>query len=215
MPSVKAMMGARPTRAAAAGMLAAVLLAGCTGYRGEWPRLAPADASDLAFQESPDTAVAAAQGNDAAAQDNAAAPAQAAPAPPLAGAGTGDLVALKARMQEVAARFAALTARYERQRARLQDAFKQVRPGRLEAWKDAQFELSRLNQIVLEIREERRDAGRVAADLSGLAAAETDVGEALHEAGNLIHRMDAAIVDADSFTATVSQSLERHRRGLV
>lgn len=188
------------------GMVLAALLAGCSNYRGEWPRLAPADASDLAFQEDPEAAVQA--------DGTAAAPAPV-PAPARPGGVVPSLDALVADIVETAAAFDKLMTRYDDQRGRLQEAFKTVRPGRIDAWRDAQFELSRLNQIVTEMREERRALGRVAADLAGLAAAQADVGTSLSEAGALIGRIDGAIIAADSFVTTVSRSLERQRSGLV
>lgn len=186
----------------------AALVAGCSNYRGEWPRLAPADAGDLAFQENPEATIAGAAGVGA----NAARPPLGSPpsaAPPRA------LNLLVADVAETAAAFDKLMARYDNQRGRLQEAFKTVLPGRIDAWRDAQFELSRLNQIVTEMREERRALGRTAADLASLAAAETDVGQSLRAAGALIGRIDGAILAADSFIVTVSRSLERQRSGLV
>ncbi len=188
-------------------LVLAALVAGCSSYNGEWPRLSPADASDIAFQDNP-SAGAPAESPPAAVADDGAATAPAAPS-------NRPLATLRSDLAATAAAFAALMTRYDDQRERLQEAFKSVHPGRLDAWRDAQFELTRLNQIVTDMRAERRDLGRIAADLAGLAANQADVGDSLSQAGALINRMDAALTAADSFTTIVSRSLERHRSGLV
>ena len=198
----------RPRRRVAALALAA-LLAGCSSYNGEWPRLSPADASDGAFQDNPSF------GADASgAESLAPVPAPTAGAAPAPGSSRA-LAALQDDLAATANSFATLMTRYDDQRDRLQDAFKSVHPGRLDAWRDAQFELTRLNQIVTDMRAERRDLGRIAADLAGLAASQADVGDSLTQAGALINRMEAALTAADAFTTIVSRSLERHRNGLV
>ncbi|GAB4145032.1 MAG: hypothetical protein Tsb0016_14730 [Sphingomonadales bacterium] len=189
-----------------AALALAALLAGCSSYNGEWPRLSPADASDIAFQEQPNAGPGAESPAAVVADGAAAAPATPSGRP---------LAVLRSDLAAKADAFAALMTRYDDQRGRLQEAFKSVHPGRLDAWRDAQFELTRLNQIVTDMRAERRDLGRIAADLAGLAASQADVGDSLSEAGTLINRMDAALTAADSFTTIVSRSLERHRSGLV
>lgn len=175
-------------------------LGACGAYQGSWPRLAPNDASDVAFQQE-----GALEEATNAQDNNPPIPAEATPADVEA------FKALNARIIQARTAFNALAQRYDMQKQLVEDARNNTNGARLgpssSEWATTQLELTRLGQITREMASVRGDAAQITADIAAYAARGVDAKETLAIIGRLISRIDATLQAADLYRKEVSMSL--------
>jgi len=150
---------------------AGLLVSGCGSYNASWPKLGPRDAAAAGTMEQ-DIQPAAAQ------TQNAASP-------------IGEAAVLtdniRTRLGQATATFADTQRRAVKQRQSLQKALRSVASVNSSSWSTAQMELSRLNEIDVELIELRREASGIAGDVAALHATGLPVDDLVDQTGSLIN----------------------------
>jgi chromosome segregation ATPase len=181
-----------------AALLALAGLSACGSYRGEWPKLAPNDESDTAFQREGQIEQAAQEistERPTISDEESAA----------------RLENLNARLTQARANFSGALASYDMQKEAVESARKKASSGRLGPsstdWATTQLELTRLEQVTTEIKGLRSIVARISADIASTSAQGADVSGALQRAGELVAQIDKTLNSADVYRREVNMSL--------
>lgn len=187
-----------PRAATIASVSFLFLLASCGSYKGEWPKLAPQDDSDVEFQR---------QGQMEQAEMEADIP-----MPEMSDQESATrLVNLNARLTQARAAFTTTLNRYNQQKELVEAAKNKANKGRLgpssSDWTTTQLELTRLEQVTGEIRALRSNVAQISADIAATSAQGADVTTSLQSAGRLVSQIDTLLSSADVYRREVNLSL--------
>ncbi|MGD1956237.1 MAG: hypothetical protein ACFBZ9_13585 [Sphingomonadales bacterium] len=167
----------------------ALVLSGCSGYRGTWPELGPTLA-DAGMVRS-DTELTAISDMPSITPNAETA---------------GTLQAVDSRLAQLTVDYAELEGRLTRQMRSVTAALGKVGERSGSGWSLAQLELSRLSQVEGEVRSVRGDVANIAADLASFSARGLKVDQPVARTGSLINQIDTLLA-----TAAASRTDARER----